>query len=87
MATTIRAVFDGEVLHPEDAAELQLGVTYVVIREVDALDEAADDAEPGSEEPYALAEIGRLAVDMGIEDFAARHDWYIHGTPPDDESR
>lgn len=75
MATTIRAVFDGEVLRPEEPLPPRADTTYVITVEGEAEAEAEDEPEA----PYALAEIGRLAVDMGIEGFAARHDWYIHG--------
>ncbi len=87
MATTIRAVFDGEVLRPEEPLPLRAGATYVVTVAVDASDDVAAEGETESEAPYALAEIGRMAIDMGIEDLAARHDWYAHGRLPDDDPR
>ena len=80
MATTIRAVFDGEVLRPEQPLKLRPAVTYVITIE----GEAAAEGEGEPEEPYALTEIGRLAVDMGVEDVAARHDWYAQGRLPAD---
>ena len=83
MATTmtVRAVFDGEVLRPEEPLPLRPATTYVVTVEV----EPATEGEDGNEPPYALAEIGRLAMDMGVDDLAERHDWYAHGRLPDDE--
>ncbi len=86
MATTFRAVFDGEVLRPEEPLPLRADTTYVITVNGEAPAAASTEAEAEPEEPYALAEIGRLAVDMGIEDFAERHDWYIHGRLPDDPS-
>lgn len=82
MATTFRAVFDGEVLRPEEPLELRPTATYVVTVEGEA--EAENPGDPDSETPYALTEIGRLAIDMGVDDLAVRHDWYAHGRLPDD---
>lgn len=86
MATTIRAVFDGEVFRLEDAGGLRPGATYVITveREAPAEAEAGTPAEDAAEAPYALAEIRRMAVDMGVDDLASRHDWYAHGRWPDD---
>lgn len=84
MATTmtVRAVFDGEVLRPEEPLGLRPETTYLITVEVEPAMETQDEAEP----PYALAEIGRLAMDMGVDDLAERHDWYAHGRLPDDET-
>jgi hypothetical protein len=68
MQQTIRAVFDGQVLRPQDPVDLEPNVTYVVIIENER--PARTDSE---EEPYPLTEIGRLATDMGVTDLAERH--------------
>ena len=80
MRKTVRAVFDGEVLRPEQPVDLQPNTTYVVtiVREAPAHEAALG-------EPYPLTEIGNLATDMGVTDLASRHDWYAHG-PGEDES-
>ena len=95
MATTIRAVFDGEVLRPERPIPLRVDATYVITVEAEASSEGAAPVVPGplvpagpdAEAPYALAEIGKMAIDMGVDDLAARHDWYARGTLPDDPSQ
>lgn len=84
MATTIRAVFDGEVLRPERPLRLRAATTYVITVEGEAPAEAEAPNEDDQEEPYALSELGRLAMDMGVEDFSGRHDWYAHGRLPDE---
>jgi hypothetical protein len=71
MAKTLRALFDGKVLRPVQPADLVPNTTYIVTVEREGEGEA--------EEPYPLAEIGRLATDLGVTDFAERHDWYAHG--------
>jgi hypothetical protein len=84
MATTIRAVFDGEVFRLEDAGGLRPGVTYVI-----TVEEAPAEGEEGaeSEEVYPLTRLREMATDLGIDDFASRHDWYAHGRLPDDDPR
>jgi len=81
---TVRAVFDGEVLRPEEPLPLRPGATYLVTVEVEPAteDEAETEAEPDA--PFALEEIRRMAVNMGVSDLAERHDWYAHGRLPDD---
>ena len=73
MATTIRAVFDGEVLRPEEPLPLRADTTYVIIVNGEAPAGASAEAEAVAEPeaPYALTEIGRLADDMGSESAAA----------------
>lgn len=83
MATTIRAVFDGEVFRPEEPLGLQPETVYVITVE-EAPTETEIEPEPELEAPYALAEIRRMAIDMGVDDLASRHDWYAHGRLPDD---
>lgn len=91
-STTIRAVFDGEVFRLEQPQPLRTAATYLItiLGEAPIAGEATilgeTPAEGETEEPYVLTKLGLMAVDMGIEDFAARHDWYAHGRLPDDES-
>ncbi len=75
MAKTVRALFDGRVLRPEQPIDLQPNTTYVITIE----DAAPDHETVPSDEPYPLTEIGRLAVDMGVTDLSTRHGWYAHG--------
>lgn len=86
MATTFRAVFDGEVLRPEQPNGLRPATTYVITAEAvgPAEPESEAEGEAELERPYVLAELGRMAIDMGVDDLAARHDWYAHGRLPDD---
>ena len=81
MAQAVRAVFDGQVLRPEQPIDLEPGTTYVVTIEGEA---PADDGPPAEAVPYPLTEIARLAVDMGVADLAARHHQYAHDGAPDD---
>jgi len=74
MVKTVRAVFDGEVLRPEEPVDLQLNATYVISIE----DETPTRGEV-EEGVYPLTAIRRLAVDMGVSDLSTRHDWYAHG--------
>jgi hypothetical protein len=73
MAQTIRAVFDGQVLRPEQPVDLKPNTTYLVTIESQA--PAETDA---AGEVYPLTAIARLAVDMGVADLAERHAWYAH---------
>jgi len=72
MIATVRAVFDGEALHPEQAVGLQPNATYVITIER----EASPSQESGD---YPLTRIGRLAQDMGVADLSTSHDRYAHG--------
>ncbi len=73
MAKSVRAVFDGEVLRPEETADLKPNVRYLVI--IEPGDEKKESGEAGA---YPLTEIGRLAIDMGVTDLSTRHSWYAH---------
>jgi hypothetical protein len=68
----LRAVFDGEVLRPEQPVDLQPNTTYVVTIE------EASDVGAGTEPTYPLTEIRRLATDMGVTDLSTGHDRYAH---------
>lgn len=80
MTTTIRAVFDGEVLRPEQPVDLRTDTTYLVTLEA----EASEAGDARAAEAHPLTGILRLAVDMGMDDLSTRHDWYAHGRLPDD---
>ncbi|MDP9364880.1 MAG: hypothetical protein M3Q10_11775 [Chloroflexota bacterium] len=84
MATTFRAVFDGEVLRPEEPLALQPDATYVVTVEAEQPTVGEDEAEGEASAPYALSEIRRMAIHMGVDDLSTRHDWYAHGRLPDE---
>jgi hypothetical protein len=75
MAKTVRAVFDGEVLRPEEPVDLRPDTTYVVTieRETPASDEHG---------MYPLTEIAHLATDMGVADLSVEHSRYAHGRAP-----
>lgn len=75
MATTVRVVFDGEVLQPEQPMDLLPNTTYLITIE----GEAPSQAVVMGEETYPLTETMRLATDMGVTDLAARHDRYARG--------
>lgn len=78
MVTTFRARYDGQVFHPEGPVDLNADETYTVTIEAEVVDER----EPDDNGEYVLTKIARLAVDMGVDDFADRHDWYaLHGLP------
>jgi hypothetical protein len=80
MATTVRAVFDGEVLRPEQPVDLLPNTLYeVTIERVVARDASIEEAA------YPLTEIGRLATDMGVTDLSAHHDRYAHGSLSGDD--
>lgn len=79
MSTTIRATFDGTVLRPEQPADLKADTTYIVTIERAITPELDKD-----EEPYPLTQLREIAIDMGVDDFAANHDYYAHGLIPDE---
>ena len=74
MTKSVRAVFDGEVLRPEEPVDLKPNARYLVT--IERVDDRKEQGEPGS---YPLTEIGKLAVDMGVADLSTRHSWYAHG--------
>jgi len=74
MAKSVRAVFDGQVLRPEEPVDLKTNARYLVTIEREEVRK-----EKGEEGAYPLTEIGRLATDMGITDLSTRHSWYAHG--------
>ena len=78
MAKTLRVIFDGDVLRPEGAVDLQPNTWYVVTIE-------REEGEKAEEETYPLSQILALATDMGVADLSTRHDWYAHGRRKDDK--
>ena len=72
MSKTLEAMFDGEVLRPDDKTGLQPNTRYRITVE------QAEDANPPDASAYPLSVILELATDMGVTDLAARHDHYAH---------
>ena len=77
MTKTLRAIFDGDVLRPEGAVDLQPNTWYVVTVE-------REEEAKAEEETYPLTQILSLATDMGVTDLSTRHHWYAHGHPEGD---
>lgn len=75
MKRTVRVIFDGEVLRPEEPLDLEPNGRYRVIIETEPL---AAEAEPG---PGMLDDILELAQDFGIPDLAAQFEHYMYGVP------
>lgn len=73
MVRTIRAVFDGEVLRPEQPTDLQPQRTYEI-----TIEREVSPQEGPSPEEYPLTQIAQLATDLGIEDLATGHNRYAH---------
>jgi len=73
MLKTLRAIFDGEVLRPEEPTDLKPNTRYVVTIEHE------EEEKTEAETIYPLTEILRLATDMGVTDLSTRHSWYAHG--------
>jgi hypothetical protein len=78
MAKTLRAIFDGEVLRPEESVDLEPNTWYVVTIE-------RDEEKKMEEETYPLTKILTLATDMGVTDLSTRHSQYAHGRLEDDK--
>jgi hypothetical protein len=72
MGKTLRAIFDGEVLRPEELVDLQPNTWYVVTIE-------REEAKKTEAEAYPLAQILTLATDMNVKDSSTRHSRYAHG--------
>jgi hypothetical protein len=73
MSHRVHAVYDGEVLRPENDLDLIPNTRYLLIVE-------EDDHSPeiSRETPYPLSFIRSLATDMKVTDLAERHDVYAH---------
>ncbi len=72
MTKTLRVIFDGEVLRPEEPVDLQPNTRYVITVE-------PEEEKKAAEETYPLTQLLELATDMGVTDLSARHSWYAHG--------
>ncbi len=79
MTKTLRAIFDGKVLRPEEPVDLTPDTRYVVTVECE---EERD--EKDAKGVYPLTQILGLATDMGVTDLSTRHSWYAHSHPEDD---
>jgi predicted DNA-binding antitoxin AbrB/MazE fold protein len=73
MAKTIRAVFDGEVLRPEQPTDLKPQQTYEI-----TIEREVSSREGSATEEYPLTQIAKLARDVGVEDLSTGHDRYAH---------
>ena len=80
MTTTVRVMFDGNVLRPEQPLNLRTDTIYVITID----EEVTDEGDASSMPEHPLTQIGRLATDMGVDDLAANHDWYAHGQLQDE---
>jgi hypothetical protein len=72
MTKTLHAIFDGEVLRPEEAVELKPNTSYTVIIK--------------QEESLKSRNLWRVLSDLagkieGPSDWSREHDHYLYGTP------
>jgi hypothetical protein len=74
MSQRVHAFYDGEVLRPEDARDLEPNTRYLLI-----VEKEERNGEISRQTPYPLSVIRSLATDMKIADLAERHDLYAHG--------
>jgi hypothetical protein len=72
VAHTIHAVFDGQVLRPDEAAGLETNKRYLLTVE----EETGDDPSEREQALHPLTAILALAADLGVTDLAERHDHY-----------
>jgi hypothetical protein len=73
MSHRIHAIYDGEVLRPENDIDLEPNTRYLLIVEKDERDSSAT-----ADAPYPLTVIQNIATDMGVTDLAENHDRYAH---------
>jgi hypothetical protein len=73
MSKTLEAIFDGEVLRPEDKSGLEPNTRYRITVE------RAEHTDAPAEAEYPLTALLELATDMGTPDLATRHDLFAHG--------
>lgn len=74
MSQIVHAIYDGEVLRPQEPVDLEPNTRYLLVIEKDE-----SNGGVAAEVPYPLNVIGKLATDMGVSDLAGRHDFYAHG--------
>lgn len=79
MTTTVRVLFDGDVLRPEQPLDLRPHTVYVATIEHEAPTAAPE--QDDADYVHPLTRIRRLAVDMGVDDLSINHDHYAHGAP------
>ena len=75
MSQTLRVIFDGEALRPDEPFDLERGRCYRV-----TIDEETP-PEPAAYEPGVLDDLRQFTIDTGIEDFAEQLHHYLHGAP------
>jgi hypothetical protein len=68
----IHAIFDGEVLRPEEPSSLEANKRYVLTIE----DDSGGEVETSQ---HILARLAEMATDLGVADLAERHDDYSLG--------
>ena len=73
MSQRIHAIYDGEVLRPENGTQLETNKRYLLIVEKEESEHHAP-----SDAPYPLTLIQDIATDMGVTDLAENHDRYAH---------
>ena len=71
MSKTLHAVYDGEVLRPEEKSDLQPNTRYRI-----TVEEEESNGDAPETRAYPLTTLLGIATDMGIADLAARHDQY-----------
>jgi hypothetical protein len=71
MALTVHAVFDGQVLRPEESVSLERNKRYRL-----TVEEASPLASGEKIGPYPLTALLDVAADLGVADLAERHDHY-----------
>jgi hypothetical protein len=77
MSKTLHAIYDGEVLRPEETSDLQPNTRYRITIEEES------NGKTGDETAYPLTALLGVATDMGVADLAAKHDKYAHDTLED----
>jgi hypothetical protein len=66
----IHAIFDGEVLRPEEPSSLEANKRYVLTVE--------DDSGPNVEtSQHILTRLAEMSTDLGVRDLAERHDYTL----------
>lgn len=72
MSKKIKALFDGNVFHPEELPELIPDHYYTITIHLEE--------EKNIEKNKTFMKILQRATDLGIKDLARNHDHYIYGT-------
>jgi len=75
---TFEAIYDGEVLRPQQPVDLEPNTRYRVTIEVSPTEEVAEER---AVESGPFDRILALAQDLGVPDLAEHHDHYLYGTP------